>query len=400
MIWISLQPYVATERSLNKILLGTPMTMQPVLARKHRTVASRKTCALRQMGTHVRAAFQPIEDLGTGEIVGFEALARLQRGDQLLSPADFLSGLPQDALAELFRTMLGQAVSLRKSLVGDGPGFYVSVNVEVPLVLSDGFVDLLRDVLDQHAFVPNGAVVLELLEGHVAPDLAQMSERLHAIRALGIRVALDDIGSAYSSLINLRDLPVDIMKLDQSFARGLAGRPRDLHFVFSLQGLARSIGKRLIVEGVETSEIRDALRVLGVDLAQGYGIARPMSAEALPDWLSARRPGKVEQQGPRTLLGAYAGHLRVIEACRTLMGQPLPMAWKDAAKDPHACSIGAFFDRQGVHDTAFGQAHKRFHEVIDLYDAEPTRWQTGADEFRRELERALTDPTSRFRCDV
>ena len=172
------------------------------------------------------------------EIVGYEALARLKRGDQLLSPADFLSGLPQDALAELFRTMLGQAVSLRKSLAGDGPGLYVSVNVEVPLVLSDGFVDLLRDVLDQHAFVPNGAVVLELLEGHVAPDLTQMSERLHAIRALGIRVALDDIGSAYSSLINLRDLPVDIMKLDQSFARGLRQKPKRPAFRTQPAGLS------------------------------------------------------------------------------------------------------------------------------------------------------------------
>jgi EAL domain-containing protein (putative c-di-GMP-specific phosphodiesterase class I) len=375
------------------------MTMQPVRARKHRTEATRKTSVSLQIGTHVRAAFQPIEDLCTGEIVGYEALARRMRGDQLLSPADFLSGLSQDALAALFRTMLGQAVSLRKSLVGDGPGFFVSVNVEVPLVLSDGFVDLLRDVLDQHAFVPNGAVVLELLEGHATPDLAQMSERLHAIRALGVRVALDDIGSAYSSLINLRDLPVDTMKLDQSFARGLAGRPRDLHFVFSLQGLARSIGKRLVVEGVETLEIRDALRVLGVDLAQGYAIARPMPAEAVPGWLSARLPEKLEQ-GPRTLLGAYAGHLRVVEACRTLMGQPLPIAWKDAAKDPHACSIGAFFDRQGVHDTAFGQAHRRFHEVMALYEAEPTRWRTGADDFRQELERALADPAARFRCEA
>ena len=105
------------------------MAMQPLQARKHRTVASRKSCASRQMGLHVRAVFQPIEDLCTGEVVGYEALARLKRGGQLLSPADFLSGLSQDALAELFRTMLGQAVSLRKSLVGESPGFYVSVNV-------------------------------------------------------------------------------------------------------------------------------------------------------------------------------------------------------------------------------------------------------------------------------
>jgi EAL domain-containing protein (putative c-di-GMP-specific phosphodiesterase class I) len=375
------------------------MTVRPVRVRKPRSAPLCGPFTTHQLNSSVKAAFQPIEDLRTGEIVGYEALARLKRGDRLLSPAEFLSSLPQDALSELFRSMLGQAVSLRESLAGDGLGPYVSVNVEVPLVLADGFVDLLRGVLDQRAFRPNGGLVLELLEGHATPDLAQMSERLHAIRALGIQVALDDIGSAYSSLINLRDLPVDIMKLDQSFARGLAGCPRDLNFVYSLQGLARSIGKRLVVEGVETPEIRDALRVLGVDLAQGYGIARPMPAEAVPSWLSARPPVEVEQ-GPRTLLGAYAGHLRVVEACRTMMGQPLPMAWKDAAKDPHACSIGAFFDRQGVHDTAFGQAHKRFHEVMTLHDSEPSLWQTEAGKFRQELEQALADPTSRFLCQA
>ncbi|MCJ2134970.1 EAL domain-containing protein [Methylobacterium sp. J-026] len=374
-----------------------------MIKRPRRVYKPRNRSALEpnQLNANVQAAFQPIEDLRTGEIVGYEALARLMRGDQLLPPADFLSGLPQDALTELFRTMLGQAVSLRQSLGGDGPGPYVSVNVEVPLVLADGFVDLLRDVLDQHAFSPDGAVVLELLEGHATSDFARMSERLQAIRALGIRIALDDIGSAYSSLINLRDLPVDIMKLDQSFARGLRQKPRDLHFVLSLQSLAHSIDKHLVVEGVETVEIRDALRVLGVDLGQGYGIARPMPREAIASWVAGRpRATRAVEQTPKSLLGAYAGHLRVVEACRTLMGQPLPVAWEEASKDPHACGIGVFFDKHGLHDTNFGRAHKRFHEVMALYEADPASWRDGAEGFRQELERALADPSQRFRCDA
>ncbi len=219
-----------------------------------------------------------------------------------------------------------------------------------------------------------------------------MSDRLHAIRDLGIRVALDDIGSAYSSLINLRDLPVDMMKLDQSFARGLGQRPRDLHFVLSLQGLAHSIGKHLVVEGVETIEIRDALRVLGVELGQGYGIARPMPAEAVAAWATGCR---IRHAGsdltPTSLLGAYAGHLRVVEACRTLMGQPLPVSWKKASKDPHACSLGVFFDAHGLHDTAYGRAHRRFHEVMALCTSDPARWRAAADGFQRELERALAE---------
>ncbi|MDP4006928.1 EAL domain-containing protein [Methylobacterium sp. NEAU K] len=375
------------------------MTVHPVRVRKPRTASARSPSILHRSGAYVRAAFQPIENLQTGQIVGFEALARLALDDRLLSPAAFLPELSQEDLAVLFNEMLGQAVALRRTLPHGGAGLYVTVNVEAPLVLSDGFLGLLRRNFDSNGYAADGSLVLELLERHETADIARMSERLSRVRSMGVAVALDDIGSAYSSLTTLRDLPVDIMKLDQSFARGLALRPRDLTFVFSLQGLARSIGKQLVVEGVETPEIYDALRVLGVDLAQGYAIARPMPAEAVPGWLSARLPGKLEQ-GPCTLLGAYAGHLRVVEACRILMGQRLPMAWKEAAKDPHACSIGTFFDRLGVHDTAFGQAHKRFHEVMALYDAEPGRWQTGADDFRRELEEALADPSSRFHCEA
>ena len=366
------------------------MTMHPVWDHQPCPDDARGTAVLYQPSTDVRAAFQPIEDLRSGEIVGYEALARLRRGDRFLSPAEFLSGLSQDALTNLFRTMLGQAIVLRKSLADRGPGPYVSVNVEVPLILADGFLDLLRDVLDRHDFIPNGAIVLELLEGHAASDFPRMSERLHAIRALGIRVALDDIGSAYSSLINLRDLPVDIMKLDQSFARGLRQRPRDMLFVLSLQSLAHSIGKSLVVEGVETVEIRDALRVLGVDLGQGYGIARPMPGEDVASW-TAGRSNKCTplDRTPTSLLGVYAAHLRVMEACRTLMNQPLPVLWQEASKDPHGCSIGVFFDKHGLHDTALGCAHKRFHEVMALYGTEPAKWHEGADGFRQELEQAL-----------
>ena len=363
--------------------------------------ASVRLPARSPLGATIRAVFQPIEDLHTGRVAGFESLARLVRGDQLLSPAAFMADLSQDDLAALFRAMLSQAIALHKGLAGDGTGPYVTVNVEAPLVLADGFLDLLRDALDRHDFAPSGTLVLELVEGYATTDFARMSERLNAIRAMGIHIALDDIGSAYSSLITLRDLPVDIMKLDRSFARRLGQRPQDLHFVLSLQGLAHSIGKRLVVEGVETADIHDALRVLGVDLGQGYAIARPMPAEAVAPWL-AGHPGAARSPAhtPTTLLGAYAGHLRVVEACRTLMSQPLPVAWQEASKDPHACKIGLYFDRHGLHETRFGLAHKRFHEVMALYEAEPALWRSGAEGFRRELEAALADPRPPFRCEA
>lgn len=351
-------------------------------------------------GGHLTAVFQPIENMRTGDIVGFEALARIAVDGRLLGPTAFLPSLHPDELKTLFCEMLGQAIALLRTLPRSTFCRYVSVNVDVSLVLSDEFPDLIEVALRRHSYEHDRTLVLELLEGHEITDRPRMRERLNHIRGMGIAIALDDIGSAYSSLIHLRDLPIDIMKLDQAFARELARRPEDLHFVLSIQGLAHSIGKHLVVEGVETPDIHDALRVLGVELAQGYAIARPMPGEAVPGWLTACKL-RAPDRTPRSLLGAYASHLKVVETCRVLMSQPLPVSWKEESKNPHACAIGVYFDRNGLHDTPFGEAHRRFHEVMALYDTDLPRWQAGASEFRSALERAMcADALPEFRCDV
>ncbi|WP_246725002.1 EAL domain-containing protein [Beijerinckia sp. L45] len=343
--------------------------------------------------------FQPIESLKTGQIVGFEALARLRIGDAVLLPEQFIPGLEQADLLRLFCDMLGKAIGFLGVFTPQHPGLYVSVNVETSLLLIDGFFDALQCTLDQHGH-PGGNLVIELLEGDEIVDFTRMHQCLSRIRSLGLAIALDDIGSAYSSLINLRDLPIDIIKLDQSFARGLSERPEDLHFVLSFLSLARGLGKRLIVEGVETAEIHDALRVLGVEQAQGYAIARPLPLEAVADWFAAR-PTETLDRTPCTMLGAYAGHLLVVETCRVLMNQPLQIAWKEESKDPHSCAIGIYFDRNGLHETDYGQAHKRFHDVMACYETDMPLWQTGADDFRNALQRAISaESKAAFRCEV
>lgn len=336
----------------------------------------------------IRALFQPIERLKTGETVGFEALARLVVGDRLLPPAAFLAEMTASDLADLFFAMLEQAVGLLRSV--STPGFrpYVSVNVEPSVLMARGFLDRMRAEISRLGYAGNRTLVVELLEGDQILDFKAVVEAIAAVRALGIGVALDDVGSAYASLTHLRELPVDFIKLDQSFARRLDERPEDLHFTMSLQSLANGLGKRLVVEGVETEEIRDALRVLGVDLGQGYAIARPMPGEAVGPWLATRRP-RDPDPAPTCLLGAYAGHLKVVETCRVLMDQPLPVIWREESKDPHACAIGRYFDRHGTHGTDYGRAHKAFHAVMARYGEDPVGWQAGADRFRTALSRAI-----------
>jgi EAL domain-containing protein (putative c-di-GMP-specific phosphodiesterase class I) len=337
----------------------------------------------------IRAVFQPVEHLKTGQIVGFEALARLEVGGTLIYPAIFLPGLLEDDLLRLFCAMIGKSLEFLKARAHAHPDLYLSVNVEPGLLLKEGFFDALRMTLDRYGFAGKN-LLIELLEGDEIVDVPQLRESLRRVQALGIATALDDIGSAYSSLTKLRDLPIDIVKLDQSFARGLEERPEDLHFILSLLTLTRGLRKRLVVEGAETLAIHDALRVLGVDHAQGYTIARPMDESAVDAWLADRQP-RLPNRTPTSMLGAYAAHLLVTEACRGAANQPLPFAWTNEAKDPYACAIGQYFDRVGLHDTACGMAHKHFHKVMDLYTTDRSSWKAGADAFRRALEQALAE---------
>ena len=271
-----------------------------------------------QLG-RVTPYFQPIEALRTGACRGFEALARMNLSDgPLLTPDAFLPLLGPDDRLALFGAMLGESIALSRALGPAGRGLYVSINVEISLVASDDFVDVLRYFLERYDF-KGETLVLEILENEDIKDLARLKSCLLDVKALGLSVALDDVGSGYASMARMRELPIDIYKLDRVFVRELEQRPSDLIFVLSMVTLARGLGKPLLVEGIETPEVYDALRVLGVEVGQGYGIARPMPAADVAPWLAARRPRRTDPT-PTCLLGAYASHLTVVETCRHLPG--------------------------------------------------------------------------------
>jgi EAL domain-containing protein (putative c-di-GMP-specific phosphodiesterase class I) len=122
-------------------------------------------------------------------------------------------------------------------------------------------------------------------------------ERLHALKALGVRVAVDDFGTGYSSLAYLRRFPVDILKIDRAFISGLGRDTGDADIVRFLISLARSLGMQTIAEGVETGEQEEILRSLDCDQAQGYWISRPMQANDAVDWLRQNPPGVTELTG-------------------------------------------------------------------------------------------------------
>lgn len=341
---------------------------------------------------HIINHYQPIVDLRSGAVLGVEVLARLVDGPRIISPAVFLPSLDDVALAALLFTSLPAGLATLAACSATHPVLNMNFNVAPGVILHDRFCRGLSAAVSLTEMHPH-RITLEILESDTFPDLAVAKERLCRLREAGFRLALDDVGCGYSSLTRLRELPVDILKLDQSFVRSLPRHPENLQFVVAMQSLARGLRSELVIEGVETADILDALGVAGVGAAQGYAIARPMPQVALLDWLRCHTPLPSGRQ-PRTLLAAYAAHLGIVEACRAMANQPLRVRWAENVRNPHACAIGRFFDCCGTHDTDYGLAHKRFHAVIDCYDDNPGAWEATVDALWTSLQVAVRAETA------
>lgn len=230
--------------------------------------------------------YQPKVDLIDGTIIGVEALIRWQHPEQgLLSPAEFLPFVQGSHIeTEFGEWVLQAAMKQAASWQAAGLRMRISVNISANHLLTPGFAGFLTGLLNRYPQLSSELLELEVLESAAIADLKQASTIIDACRALGIRFALDDFGTGYSSLTYLRKLPIDILKIDQSFVRDMLSDPDDLGIVESVIQLASNFNRQVIAEGVETLEHGRVLRQMGCRLAQGYGIAKPMSAALIPAW--------------------------------------------------------------------------------------------------------------------
>ena len=154
------------------------------------------------------------------------------------------------------------------------------------------YLDLLISVMSTKLLprLPSGNLEIEVLETTALKDVARASEVMRACSEMGLRFALDDFGTGYSSLTYLKHLPFDLLKIDQSFVRDMLEDPDDMTIVEAVIGLANSFRRNVIAEGVETVLHGELLLTLGCELAQGYGIARPMPPANLPGWVATWHP--------------------------------------------------------------------------------------------------------------
>ena len=297
--------------------------------------------------------YQPKVNMRTGTVIGAEALIRWQHPEKgLLPPAVFLPVIEDHPLAvELGEWVIDSALTQMGIWRASGLNIPVSVNVGACQLQHADFVERLRLIMATHPNFKPGDLELEVLETSALNDLARVSQVIEDCRKIGVMFALDDFGTGYSSLTYLKRLPVTQLKIDQSFVRDMLGDPDDLAILDGVIGLAAAFRKQVIAEGVETPEHGEMLLRLGCELAQGYGIARPMPAHMLPDWTTDWQPDQAwanlisVNREDVPLLFASVEHRAWVTAIENhLRGEseiPPPL-------DCHQCHFGIWLDGEGL----------------------------------------------------
>ena len=233
--------------------------------------------------------YQPKIDVETGAIFGAEALVRWEHPTRgLLYPDAFLPVVEQSGLMNaVTRLVLESAVLQLASWRAAGLDISVAVNLSASDLLDESLAERIAGLLAEHA-VPATALELEITESVIMIDPKRAREVLEALRALGLRIAVDDYGTGYCALAYLRDLPIDELKIDRSFIANVTTDRRSAAIVRSTIELAHALSLKVVAEGIEHEQALAALAAFGCDYAQGYHFSRPLPAEAFTAWIHER----------------------------------------------------------------------------------------------------------------
>ena len=323
--------------------------------------------------------FQPKVNMRTGTVIGAEALLRWQHPQNgLLLPAAFLPVIENHSLAvTLGEWVLATALGQLSRWQANGLHMPVSVNIGASHLQHASFVPRLAEMLAQHPDIPPNRLELEVLETSTMGDVTQLSQVVASCQKMGVSFSMDDFGTGYSSLSFLKGLPMTQLKIDKSFVRSMLDDPDDLAILEGVLGMATAFGRQVVAEGVETLAHGALLLQLGCDLAQGYGIARPMPAEDFPGWAKgwlADRPWvnmPTMRNDDMPLLFAIVEHrARMVAIEAFLVGDcaaPPPL-------DQHLCQLGHWLDGTGqlrYGDQPFFSSIKSLHgRVHSLSEAQ------------------------------
>ncbi|MCW8902327.1 EAL domain-containing protein [Sedimenticola sp.] len=366
--------------------------------------------------------YQPKVDMRQGRVTGFEALARWrhpQRG--IVPPGEFLHYMEDNELgSELGRfaldTALGRIAEWRRAGIND---WSVAVNIAPQHFTAPHFLDDLKSAIARQPDVPPQCLELEIVESAAIADLHHAARVIAACHELGIRLALDDFGVGYASLSYLKRLPVDVLKIDQSFVHDVLDDPGDLAVVEAVITLSTLFGRDVVAEGVEVAEQGVLLLRLGCHIAQGYGIARPMPADEVAGWAATWQPDPSWALWANTqwemsdfpLLVAQYDHQRWVKSVlNTLDGGRLSITQQELTNH-RACRLGHWYENHGRrrygHLTTFqemeplhAEVHRTGQEILQLKaEGRLAEAETQA-RYLAELKTRILDSLARLQQEV
>ena len=275
--------------------MGKPQVYEPKEASAARRRFSIETELRRALDKdQLKLFYQPLIDLKSGEVAGFEALARWTHEDRgEISPVEFIPVAEESGLIlTLGRWAMDKAAQTLAdwdAKAGAKLPLYVGVNLSAIQVARDDIADVVAGAL-RSSGLSGTRLTLELTESSIVQDPARAIRVFEALKALDATVAMDDFGTGYSSLAYLQRLPIDVLKIDRSFVTGMMRDPDSVAIVRAVLSLADALGMKTTAEGIESVELATTLAALGCSSGQGYYFARPLEPDAaLAYWKSRRR---------------------------------------------------------------------------------------------------------------
>ncbi len=248
------------------------------------------------IANELHLVFQPQISLVGGGAVAVEALARWNRPGAGLVPPDKFIPLAEQCglLPRLTRLILNTALRQHRRFMDAGLHVSMAINVSPMDLRERDFCELVDQALQTWSVSP-GDITLEITETAPVHDPEEVVPLLKQLKDIGVQLSIDDFGTGYSSLSLLRQLPVDEIKIDQQFVRGLLASRQKLDIVRTTLALASNFGLRVVAEGIEDTATLDALRDMGCEFGQGFGISRPLAAEDAAEWLRERARSRFGQ---------------------------------------------------------------------------------------------------------
>jgi diguanylate cyclase (GGDEF)-like protein/PAS domain S-box-containing protein len=359
----------------------------------------------------MRLLYRPRVELGTGRLIGLEAAVHWNHPDEgELMPTSFMP-LIQDAalIAATNDWMIGTALSQLQIWVQQG---HTNWPVSVPLLCRDlqdaTFVERLKAALSRQNGVAAPLLELEIHESGSLEDLQQIDQTLEACRQLGVRVVLDQFGQGYASLLHLKRLPADRLKIDPGFVRGMIEERSDLATVEAIVTMARLFGREVSAEGIDTAEQGTLLMRLGCPAGQGNRIAAPMKGDEVAEWAGLYAgesswsiwAGTDWRLEDFPLLMAEHDHHRWVRQIIASTQGNSPRLGAEEICDHHRCRFGRWFDGEGQHRYGHLEAFKAIEPVhVEVHQLGMSILQLGASGHVEEAQ-AQVERLSQCRDDI